>query len=331
VLTAGKPAIQAGEMMRALVTGAAGFIGSHLAEALAGAGWDVVGVDCLTPYYDVTQKRANVAELSASIELDLIDADLRNAPLEPLLDGVEAVFHQAGQPGVRASWDDFESYVEHNILATRRLLEAVRAMPVSRFVYASSSSVYGDALSYPTREDTLPKPQSPYGVSKLAAEHLCAVYTRNWGVPVVSLRYFTVFGPRQRPDMATHRLIEAAVGGGSFPMYGTGNQVRDFTYVADVVAANVAAATAPVEPGTILNIAGGGAVTLAELVATVERITGRAIELDRLPEQKGDVHRTGGATDAARSVLGWVPVTPLEQGVERQVAWHRRRRAASAD
>ena len=231
--------------MRALITGAAGFIGSHLVEALVADGWDVVGVDCLTPYYDVTQKLGNVEELRTSVDLELIDADLRTSPLEPLLDGVDAVFHQAGQPGVRASWDDFESYVEHNILATRRLLEAARGTNVTRFVYASSSSVYGDAVSYPTREETLPMPQSPYGVSKLAAEHLCNVYARNWAVPVVSLRYFTVFGPRQRPDMATHRLIRAALEGGSFPMYGTGDQVRDFTYVGDVVAANLAAANRP--------------------------------------------------------------------------------------
>ena len=312
------------------MTGAAGFIGSHLAEALATAGWEVVGVDCLTPYYDVTQKRANVAELRDSIELDLIEADLRTVPLEPLLEGVDAIFHQAGQPGVRASWDDFDSYVEHNILATRRLLEAARGTNVARFVYASSSSVYGDALSYPTREDTLPMPQSPYGVSKLAAEHLCNVYARNWGVPVVSLRYFTVFGPRQRPDMATHRLIQAALKGGSFPMYGTGDQVRDFTYVGDVVAANLAAANAPIEPGTVLNIAGGGAVTLAELIAAVERITDRPIELDRRPPEKGDVHRTGGSTDAARATLGWAPATPMDLGLERQVEWHLRRQQASS-
>lgn len=311
--------------MRALVTGAAGFIGSNLVERLVDDGWGVVGIDCLTPYYDVGQKRANLDELLGRPGFEFVDADLRTCDLEQQLDGIDVVFHQAGQPGVRASWDDFGSYVAHNIEVTQRLLEAVRTTPVSRFVFASSSSVYGDALAYPTREESIPQPKSPYGVTKLAAEHLCGVYARNWGVPTVSLRYFTVFGPRQRPDMAMHRLIEAALSGVSFPLFGSGAQVRDFTFVGDIVAANQLAATNDVPPGTVLNVAGGGAMDMTEVIETVERLTDRTIELDRLPVQAGDVDRTSGATDAARSVLGWVPKVSVEEGLARQVEWHRRR------
>jgi UDP-glucuronate 4-epimerase len=308
--------------MRALVTGAAGFVGSHLAEHLHTAGWNVVGVDCFSDYYDVRQKRSNVAGIRSVTSFEWLDIDLNFSDLTPLLDDVDVVFHQAGQPGVRSSWAEFDSYVAQNVMVTHRLLEAARGTSLRRFVYASSSSVYGNALSYPTREDTVPMPQSPYGVTKLAAEHLCGVYARNWDVPTVALRYFTVFGPRQRPDMAMHRLIEAALVGGTFPMYGTGDQIRDFTYVGDVVAANLAAATADVQPGTVVNIAGGGATTLAQVIEIVERLTGRRIDVDRRPPQAGDVQRTGGATELARYLLGWTPQVPIEEGLERQVRWH---------
>jgi nucleoside-diphosphate-sugar epimerase len=307
--------------MRALVTGAAGFVGSHLVEHLHTAGWDVAGVDCFSDYYDVRQKRSNVAAIQ-SVTSEWLDIDLNFSDLTPLLDDVDVVFHQAGQPGVRSSWAEFDSYVAQNVMVTHRLLEAARGTSLRRFVYASSSSVYGNALSYPTREDTVPMPQSPYGVTKLAAEHLCGVYARNWDVPTVALRYFTVFGPRQRPDMAMHRLIEAALFGGTFPMYGTGDQIRDFTYVGDVVAANLAAATAEVQPGTVVNIAGGGATTLAQVIEVVERLTGKRVDLDRRPPQAGDVERTGGAVELARDLLGWTPQVPIEEGLERQVRWH---------
>lgn len=314
-----------GGILRALVTGVAGFIGGHLVEQLVSAGWEVVGVDCLTPYYDIQQKRSNLRDVQRSVAFDYVDADLRDADLDGLLDGIDCVFHQAGQPGVRASWDEFDSYVEHNIEVTQRLLAAARSSSIERFVFASSSSVYGDALAYPTDESMLPLPKSPYGVTKLAAEHLCGVYARNWGVPTVSLRYFTVFGPRQRPDMAMHRLIEAALAGGTFPLFGTGDQVRDFTYVGDVVQANLAAATANVAPGTVLNIAGGGAVTLTEVIDTIERLTDRPVALDRRPAQAGDVDRTGGSTEASRRALGWSPQVSMEEGLRRQIAWHRDR------
>ena len=316
--------------MRALVTGAAGFIGSHLAEHLHATGWDVVGLDCFSDYYDVTQKRSNIAGIQGVTSFECLDIDLRSGDLTPLLDDVDVVFHQAAQPGVRSSWADFDSYVAKNVMVTHRLLEAARGTSLMRFVFASSSSVYGNALSYPTREDTVPMPHSPYGVTKLAAEHLCGVYARNWGVPTVALRYFTVFGPRQRPDMAMYRLIEAALFGGSFPMYGTGDQIRDFTYVGDVVTATIAAATAAVQPGTVVNIAGGGATTLANVIEIVERLTGRRIDVDRRPRQAGDVERTGGATDLARDLLGWTPQVSIAQGLERQVRWHQARLRAHA-
>lgn len=309
--------------MRALVTGAAGFIGSHLAERLAADGWDVVAVDGFTPYYDLAQKRANAAAVGDQAGVAVLHTDLLTADLAELLDGVDVVFHQAGQPGVRASWTEFGSYVEHNLLATERLLAASSA--VGRFVFASSSSIYGNAESYPTPETALPNPNSAYGVTKLATEHLCGVYARNFGVHAVSLRYFTVFGPRQRPDMALHRLIRAALDGVRFPLFGSGRQVRDFTYVDDVVEANLRAAAADVAPGTILNVAGGAATTLDEVISLVERLTGRTIDLDRREAAPGDVERTGGSIEAARSLLGWEPAISLEDGLARQIAWHRSR------
>jgi UDP-glucuronate 4-epimerase len=317
--------------MRALVTGVAGFIGSHLAERLVADGHAVRGVDCLTPYYDVAQKRANLVELEMLPGCEIVVADLRSDDCAGLLEGIDVVFHQAGQPGVRASWSTgFEAYVEHNILATQRLLEAARDAGLERFVFASSSSVYGNARAYPTSEQELPSPQSPYGVTKLAAEHLCGVYAANWGVPTVALRYFTVYGPRQRPDMAMHRLIEACMAGRSFPVYGDGRQIRDFTYVGDVVGANLLAASRPVGPGSVLNVAGGTAATLAEVIEIVGELAGRPVEFERRPAHPGDVERTGGASERARDVLGWRPAATLREGLARQIAWHRSRRGSEA-
>ncbi|MDQ1511314.1 MAG: UDP-glucuronate 4-epimerase [Actinomycetota bacterium] len=314
--------------MRALVTGAAGFVGSHLAEALLGRGDTVVGVDCFTPYYDRVDKELNVAAAFARDEFELVEADLRTTDIDLLLDGVDAVFHQAAQAGVRLSWSSgFADYVGHNVLATQRLLEAVqRARPTARFVFASSSSVYGNQPRYPTTETDLPRPFSPYGVTKLGAEHLCGLYAENWGMNTVSLRYFTVFGPRQRPDMSIHRMCEAAVRGTTFPRYGDGTQVREFTYVSDIVAANLAAVDRDITPGTYLNIAGGAEITLNDLIALVGEVAGSRVEIDAGPTQAGDSFRNGGSIARARDVLGWVPEVSLRDGIAAQVAWHRARR-----
>ena len=314
--------------MRALVTGAAGFVGSHLAEALLARGDTVVGVDCFTPYYARSDKERNVAAAVACEGFELVEADLRAADIEALLDGVDAVFHQAAQAGVRLSWSDgFADYVGHNVLATQRLLEAVqRARPAARVVYGSSSSVYGNQARYPATETDLPRPYSPYGVTKLAAEHLCGLYAENWGVHTVSLRYFTVFGPRQRPDMSIHRLCEAAVRGTTFPRYGDGTQIREFTYVDDIVAGNLAAADRDVAPGTYLNLAGGAEITLNELIALVGEVAGTPVTVDPGPPQPGDSLRNGGAIGRARDVLGWVPEVSLRDGIAAQLAWHRSRR-----
>ena len=313
--------------MRALVTGAAGFVGSNLAEALLARGDSVIGVDCFTPYYDVAEKECNLTAARGHARFEFVAADLRSAAIEPLLDGVDAVFHQAAQAGVRLSWSGgFADYVGHNVLATQRLLEAVvAARPSARVVYASSSSVYGNQPRYPTREDDLPKPYSPYGVTKLAAEHLCGLYAENWGISTVSLRYFTVFGPRQRPDMSIHRLCEAAIHGTPFPRYGDGSQIREFTFVDDIVRANIAASERDVAPGSYCNLAGGGEITLSALIDLVGDLAGSPVKIDEGPRQAGDAFRNGGSIERAGELLGWAPDVSLRDGLSAQLAWHRAR------
>jgi nucleoside-diphosphate-sugar epimerase len=240
---------------------------------------------------------------------------------------VDVVFHAAAQAGVRASWgSEFGSYLHDNLAATQRLLEAAVGLTrPPRIVYSSSSSVYGNAERYPTSEDDLPAPHSPYGVTKLAAEHLCRLYGANLGLHTVSLRYFTVYGPRQRPDMAFHRLCEAALGGEPFPLLGDGSQIRDFTFVRDVVRANLLAASAEVPPGTCVNVAGGKQVSLAEVIQQIGSLTGVEVPLVQRGSQRGDVVRTGGSTTRARQVLGWGPEVSLETGLVRQLEDHARR------
>lgn len=306
-----------------LVTGVAGFIGSQIAEALVESGDRVIGVDCFTPYYERSAKDANLVELLRSENFDFREADLRTDPLRTLLDGVDVIYHQAAQPGVRLSWSDgFQTYDECNVLATQRLLEAAKENGTARFVYASSSSVYGNADRYPVVETDLPRPHSPYGVTKLAGEHLCGLYARNYGLSTVTLRYFTVYGPRQRPDMAHHRLVESALEQRSFPLYGDGSQVRDFTFVGDVVRANVLAATADVPPGTVVNICAGGSTVMRDLISAVGEAVGSAVQIDPQPAQPGDVDRTGGSNDRAFAELGWAPATTLVDGIKAQVDWH---------
>lgn len=308
--------------MRALVTGIAGFVGSTLAARLVREGWDVRGIDMLSNYYSPKLKLDNLARLnlepSRFTQQDILEMDLTQA-----LQDVDVVFHQAGQPGVRSSWGaEFSIYTEANIRATQVLLEAARnSKTVKRFVYASSSSVYGDAERYPTLETDRPSPMSPYGVSKLAAEHLCVLYARNFGVPTVSLRYFTVYGPRQRPDMAFTRFCEAVASGNTVTIYGTGDQIRDFTFVEDIVDANVRAATEDVAPGSVFNIAGGTNISVNEVLTLLSAIAGTEVRVSKQSAVKGDVFRTGGDSRRASEELGWVPRVSIEEGLSRQFAW----------
>jgi UDP-glucose 4-epimerase len=307
--------------MKALVTGAAGFIGSHLSEALTGSGVDVVGVDCFTDYYGRDVKEANLASLRARSNFRFLEAPLQTVDLESLLEGVTHVYHLAAQAGVRKSWgDDFRVYTSHNIDATQRLLEAVKTRRLHRFVYASSSSVYGDVAAIPMREDAYLQPVSPYGVTKLAAEHLCHLYFVNYGVPSVSLRFFTVYGPRQRPDMAFHRFIRAAFEDRPITLYGDGGQTRDFTYVADIVAANLAAGDRG-RPGAVYNIGGGSRVSVNQVLDLVGRLTGRPLDIRQEATQKGDMRDTFADTSRARTDLGFTPRFTLEQGLAEECAW----------
>ena len=307
--------------MRAVVTGVAGFIGSRLAAACIAKGWDVVGIDCIRPYYDVALKRSNLDALARMEALVFAEVDLHADPLDGWLRGADVVFHLAAQPGVRASWVGFDDYSRDNIVATQRLLAAASVAGVGRIVYSSSSSVYGDADKYPVAESALPRPVSPYGVSKLAAEHLCGAFGTAGHFDVVSLRYFTVYGPGQRPDMAIHRLVKAALTGARFPLFGDGSQIRDFTFVSDVVSANIAAATCAVSGPLVANIAGGSAASLHDVIEAIERLTGRTVALNHGPWQAGDVHRTGADTSRAAKLLGWHPRTDLVTGLTAQIDW----------
>jgi nucleoside-diphosphate-sugar epimerase len=307
--------------MRALVTGAAGFIGSHLSAALVDAGADVIGLDCLTDYYARDVKRANVAPLLGRPNYRFIEGALQTADLDRLLDGVTHVYHLAAQAGVRKSWGgEFTTYTSHNVDATQRLLEAVKDRPLVRFVYASSSSVYGDLVAIPMREESLLQPVSPYGVTKLAAEHLCHLYYVNYGVPTVSLRYFTVYGPRQRPDMGFHRFLRAALTSQPITLYGDGTQTRDFTYVADAVAATEAAGDRG-RPGVVYNIGGGSRVSVNDVLDLIRRITGRPLDVRHEAPQKGDMRDTFADTTRARTDLGFSPSRSLEQGLEAEAEW----------
>ena len=307
--------------MKALVTGAAGFIGSHLVESLLADGHHVVGIDAMTDYYDTELKSRNLDQFTGSGNVEVVLDDLCSADLDVLLTGVDHVYHLAGQPGVRASWrDGFGEYLDRNVLATQRLLEAVGRSDIDRMVYASSSSVYGNALTFPTPETALPAPYSPYGVTKLAAEHLCGLYAGNFDVHVTSVRYFTVYGPRQRPDMAIHRMIKSALSGQSFPLFGDGQQRRDFTYVADAASATRRAATADVPPGSVFNVGGGSDCTVLELIEMVEAATQCRLAIDRRAPEPGDARRTGADVSRARNLLGWTPSMSLADGIAAQVA-----------
>jgi UDP-glucose 4-epimerase len=307
--------------MKALVTGAAGFIGSTLAERLLASGLSVVGLDCFTDYYGRDEKELHLVALRASPAFELVEASLADADLPKLLDGVSYVFHLAAQAGVRKSWGrDFRVYTENNVDATQQLLEACVGRDIERFVYASSSSVYGDHVVLPMREEVPLHPVSPYGVTKLAAEHLCQLYHVNHGVPTVSLRYFTVYGPRQRPDMAFRRFLRAAARNEPIPQYGDGRQTRDFTYVTDVVGATWAAATRG-RPGHVYNIGGGSRIELLDVFELIRRTTGRALRIERLAAQPGDMRDTYADSGKARNDLGFAPAVTLDQGLRAEYDW----------
>jgi nucleoside-diphosphate-sugar epimerase len=306
-----------------IVTGAAGFIGSNLAEALLNQGDRVIGVDQVNDYYDPVLKRKNLAILAQYPEFQFIEADIQALDWSALLDGVDVVYHQAAQAGVRASWGEgFRAYTERNINATQIILEAAKeAKSLKRLVYASTSSVYGNAETLPTYETICPQPVSPYGITKLAAERLCWLYHQNFEVPVTALRYFTVYGPRQRPDMAFHKFFKAVLENQAIPVYGDGQQTRDFTFIADAVAANIAAGQAPEAIGEVFNIGGGSRVVLMEVLATMEEIVGQPIKRDHQGNAMGDARHTAADVSKARKLLGYNPQVSLRDGLAQEWEW----------
>jgi len=307
--------------VKALVTGAAGFIGSHLSERLVDAGVPVTGIDCFTDFYPRAIKERNLQRLLPSPRFSLIERSLGDAELSPLVADVTHVFHLAAQAGVRNSWGrEFHVYSVNNVEATQLLLEACVGKPIERFVYASSSSVYGDEVPLPMREDARPQPVSPYGVTKLAAEQLCHLYYVNHNVPTVSLRYFTVYGPRQRPDMGFSRFFAAIAQDRPVSLFGDGRQTRDFTFVADAVSATVAAATRGV-PGGVYNIGGGSRVQLLDVFELIRQVTGRPLRIERFEAQRGDMRDTYADTGHARADLGFAPSVTLEEGLRAQYEW----------
>jgi UDP-glucose 4-epimerase len=307
--------------MKCLVTGVAGFIGSTLADELVAQGHDVVGVDCFTEYYPKKFKERNLTSLRASdhfvfIECNLLDIDLRTE-----MNDTDYVFHLAAQPGVRAAWGSgFRAYVENNIITTQRLLETAKSASLRKFVYASSSSIYGQAESYPTPETVTPLPFSPYGTTKLAGENLCYSYHSNYGTPIILLRYFTVYGPRQRPDMAFARFIKSIGASEKITVFGDGSQTRDFTYAADAVHATVLAAQSDF-PWGVFNVGGGSRTTMKDVIVLLEKLIGKPALKEFSDPQKGDVHDTCADISRAREMLGYRPSTTIEQGLAAEVKY----------
>ncbi|MFH1561897.1 MAG: GDP-mannose 4,6-dehydratase [Nitrospirota bacterium] len=309
-------------MTIAVVTGCAGFIGSHLSERLIKEGYQVKGIDCFLDYYPRQIKEDNLKNLLKEKNFSFVEADILKVDLVKLLDGVEYIFHGAAQAGVRASWGkSFEIYTQNNILATQVLLEASKKLStLKKFVYASSSSVYGDTDILPMSEDGIPKPVSPYGVSKLANEHLCYLYFKNFGVPTVSLRYFTVYGPRQRPDMAFHKFISAILQDKEIQIYGEGNQTRDFTFIRDIVEATFAASQIDVN-GEVFNIGGGSRVTLLQVINLIEELLGKSVKSEYTQTQHGDVLHTWANISKAQKILNYNPSVSLKEGLKEEIDW----------
>jgi len=313
-------------LAKVLVTGCAGFVGSHLVDRLLADGHEVVGVDSFEDYYSREMKEANVSQARDYETFELVEANILalagEGRLRGLVDAAESVYHLAAQPGVRASWGKtFNVYLDNNVLATQVLLEIAQEVGLRSFVYASSSSVYGDTTVFPMREDAPVAPFSPYGVTKLAAEHLCRLYTRNFGLHTVSLRFFTVYGPRQRPDMAFRRFTQAALARQPIRIFGDGAQTRDFTYVSDIIEGVVAAVDAPA--GTVANLAGGSRASLNDAVRTLVAVVGGQIAIENVAAQAGDVRDTWASIDVAKRVLGYVPRVTLEVGLANETEWLR--------
>ncbi len=309
-------------MTKVIVTGAAGFIGSHLVEVLLKQGEEVIGIDEFNDYYEPTLKRKNIVPFQNYPNFKLIEGDIQLLDWQKLLVDVEVVYHQAAQAGVRASWGNgFRSYTERNINATQILLEAAKdAQHLKRLVFASTSSVYGDAETLPTHELICPQPVSPYGITKLAAERLCSLYHKNFGVPFVALRYFTVYGPRQRPDMAFHKFFKSVLQDEAIPIYGDGKQTRDFTFVSDAVTANLAAATVPEAVGEIFNIGGGSRVVLTQVLETMEELVGKQIKRNHIEKAMGDARHTAADVSKAKKILSYQPQVSLFEGLTQE--WH---------
>lgn len=309
--------------MRCLITGGAGFVGSSIADRLLGDGHAVVSVDCFLDYYPRAIKERNISSASKNPNYKFIEGDLNTLSLKDLLNGVDWIFHQAGQAGVRASWGEyFGTYTANNIGATQRLLEeAKKHKELKKLVFASSSSVYGDAESLPTSERVVPQPLSPYGVTKLASEHLVSLYSKEQGLPAVSLRYFTVFGPRQRPDMAFNKAIRAGLLGEEFTLYGDGTQSRDFTFIDDIVEANILAAASDIQAG-VYNIGGGTQADMNNVIDIIKSNVG-TLRVNRLERQVGDARHTSADTNRARADLGFNPKVSLAEGIRREVEWMR--------
>ncbi|MGG6298087.1 NAD-dependent epimerase/dehydratase family protein [Leptolyngbya sp. AN02str] len=310
-------------MGTSIVTGAAGFIGSHLVEALLHRGDRVIGIDHFNDYYNPALKHKNIDTAERHPNFHLIEADIESLNWAMLLEDADVVFHQAAQAGVRASWGSgFRLYTERNINATQVMLEAAKTAPnLKRIVIASSSSVYGNAETLPTVETLCPQPVSPYGITKLAAEHLCRVYYQNFGVPTAILRYFTVYGPRQRSDMAFHLFFKAVLDDRPIRIYGDGSQTRDYTFVSDAIAANLAAAEVPEAAGEVFNIGGGSRVALTEVIDTMEAIVGRPIRREYVEKAVGDARHTGADVTKATNILGYQPQVSLTEGLTREWEW----------